>query len=466
MPSAFVRRVAGTIRSRGLWGPGARVAVAVSGGPDSVALLFALADLARRAPWSLAGLIHVNHGLRPDAPDDTEFCRALACRLNIPFDTSRVDVRQTMAEENLSLEAAARIERYAALGRGAGRLSATLVATGHTCDDQAETLLLRLLRGTSFRGAAGIRPRRGIFVRPLLDVRRADARTYLASLGETYREDPSNADETIPRNRLRRVLLPVVEDLWPGGVSALARFAELAAEDERWLSMLARREGRSRVRTVIGGVELSTAGLEAYPLAVARRIVRDALEQAGGHPTFRDVDAILGIASSPRGRAMLDLRGVSVEKRRSSLSILRTGFRPEAARVSFSHRLEVPGLVEIGETGSTIRSSLSYEGQNGFPPRSAGPVVALQASRLMLPLTVRSRRPGDRLRPLGGPGERKLQDLLVDRKIPLADRDFLPIVVDGEGRIVWVAGVTLADQVRVTAPEDGMVILEFKKDGQ
>src|SRR5688572_8287520 len=214
-------------------GPVDRVAIAISGGSDSVALAWILHEAAPRASWRVVGLVHVNHGLRgDDAAADEAFCRELAARLGWPIDVSHVDVRARAHERRQSIEAAARGARYDCFEGAAARLGATVVATAHTMDDQAETVLLRLLRGAGSRGISGIRERRGRIVRPLLGCRRLELREFLNDRQELFREDASNLDLSIPRNRLRHELMPVIERLAPGGVAALARAAALAADDE------------------------------------------------------------------------------------------------------------------------------------------------------------------------------------------------------------------------------------------
>ncbi len=183
--------------------------MALSGGADSVALLHLLRDLDERGELTLVGAAHLHHGLRGDAADeDQAFCAALTARLGVPFETARVDVAALAREQKRSVEDAGRQARYAFLEEAADRLSADTIATAHTRDDQAETFLLRLLRGSGTRGLGGIRPRVGRVVRPLLDVERADLRRYLADRSEDFREDASNADVTLLRNRVRHELLP------------------------------------------------------------------------------------------------------------------------------------------------------------------------------------------------------------------------------------------------------------------
>ena len=464
MVSRFARRVGRAIRAQALWGPGDRVAVALSGGADSTALTLALVELAPHAPWQLAGLIHVNHNLRGhDAAEDEAFCRSLAERLGLEIDVTHVDVAARRSVRPASVESAARDLRYEAFGEAAARLGATVVASAHTCDDQAETVLLRLLRGSTSRGVSAIRPRRGIFARPLLDRRRAEVEAYLAQSGQPFRHDRSNEDTSVPRNRLRHRLVPVINDIWPGGVGALARFARLAQDDEAWMSRAAAEATVELGRNGVSGVELKRGALAALPGALARRVVRDAIERAGGRPGAAGVQTVLRQARSDNRTVHLDLAGVTVEMTADAV-VLQAPTTLDEARGASTRELAVPGEARLDETGGRILASLSYEASIVPSLRSAGPVGAFQRDQLVLPLLVRSRRPGDRIRPLGAPGRRRVQDLLVDRKIPIAERDRVPIVEDGAGRIVWVAGVAVAHGARVTRPEAGMVILEIKKD--
>lgn len=462
MLSPLARRVERGIRLRDLWGDADRVAVAVSGGADSVAMLLLLAEIAPRVGWDLVGLIHVNHGLRgADADEDAAFCRRLALRFKLPIDVTSVDVAGAAASTRRSIEATARTLRYAAFEAAAVKLGATVVATGHTRDDQAETVMLRLLRGATARGVSAIRPKRGMYARPMLVCRRAELRCYLSVLDQEHREDASNVDRTVPRNRLRHELMPVVEQAWPGGVAALARFAELAADDEHWLSALAAVERAKVVRSGANGVELEKDRLMALPAPIARRVVRDALEAAGGSPTWREIDAVLRLARGAGRSGRFDLHGLRAER---AGDVLRVGPpSPVREAVAFEYHLDVPGEVRIAETGESIRASF-VEGPER-PTSSAGreAMVVLQASSLALPLTVRTRRPGDRLTPLGAPGGKTLQDLFVDRKVPREARAAVPVVVDAEGRIVWVVGVAMAEGCRVRTPQAGMVILESSK---
>jgi tRNA(Ile)-lysidine synthase len=442
-----------------------RVAVAVSGGSDSVALAWWLHDRAARGEYAVAGMIHVNHGLRGAASDDDEaFCRALAARLGWPIDVTRVDVAARARARRQSLEVAAREARYEGFEAAADRLGATVVMTGHTADDQAETVLLRILRGAGTRGLSGIRARRGRFVRPFLSRRRADLRRDLEHRGEAWREDLSNADVSVPRNRLRHELMPVIERLSPSAVPALARLASLAADDEAFLEARAIESTGFVVLSRDGAAtELDAAALAGLPAALGRRVVRAVAAALAPSVTLaeRHIEAVRTLAAGRGGHGHLDLPGLAVECRKGRL-VLRPASAGEPGAEEFELALPVPGTVDVPGAGVTV--SAERAGGSGVVVESGrGEVATLQESSVAGPLVVRNRRPGDRYQPIGAPGRRKLQDVFVDRKIPRNERDRVPIVTDREGRILWVPGLGIAEVCRVTAPGAGVVILRVSR---
>jgi tRNA(Ile)-lysidine synthase len=481
MPPArtLERAVARFVRRRRLWGEDDRIAVAVSGGSDSVALAFIVRDLERIGLGHPVGLIHVNHQLRgAESEADEAFCAALAARLEWPIDVARVDVTRAARERGQSIESAARDARYACFERAAERLRATVVVTGHTADDQAETVLLRLLRGAGTRGLSGIRPRRGIYARPLLECRRADLRDDLARRGEAFRDDSSNLDLSIPRNRLRQSLMPVIEAMAPGGVRALARVAGLAEEDEAVLTRAAIETARTLVLSREGApgraeaLEIDGAALRSIEPAIGRRAVRALAAEVAPRATLGAVQlqAIWRLAQADKPKGHLDLAGLTVDRRGDVLRFMpELETRPPARRAERRplrgaekqgpKRLDVPGSVYLPEADVTITAERQ---DRGVELGKDGARACVQADSVDMPLAVRTRRPGDRFRPLGSPGRRKLQDVFVDRKVPRDERDRVPVVVDARGRLVWVAGVALADECRVTAPEAGVVILRLR----
>ena len=333
---ALLARVGRTIRQDCRLDRDDRVAAAVSGGADSVALAWLLAELAARDRGPiLAGLIHLNHQLRgADSDADEVFVRDLARRIDVPVVASGVDVGARARDARASIEVAAREARYEFFGEAAKSLGATLVATGHTMDDQAETVMLRLLRGAGTRGLSGIRPRRDRVIRPLIHCRRADLRTFLESRGETWREDVTNEDVSIARNRIRHELMPVLSNIAPGGVRALARLATFAQDDELALMEAATEFRPSLVlsdRTVgprqsvelldsewaPESVELDASMLSLMPAALARRLIRACAAEVvpGVNLVSKHLEAVRTLAASDKLVGHLDLPGVVVAKR-------------------------------------------------------------------------------------------------------------------------------------------------------
>src|SRR5687767_4037018 len=269
-----------TIRRHDMLPAGGRVAVALSGGPDSVALLYLLRQLEGRGELVLAGAAHFNHQLRGAASDgDEAFCRELALRLAVPLEVGTGDVRARARAEKRSIEDAARCTRYEFLTAAALKLNADAVAVGHSRDDQAETFMLRLLRGSGTRGLGSIRPRAGIIIRPLLDITRAELRQFAADEGLTFREDATNADVTVPRNRIRHELLPYLERAFtPRIVEVLSREAELAQDDEDKLQAEAIESAASVVLSSTASLRIDARELGALHPALASRVAKRALQ--------------------------------------------------------------------------------------------------------------------------------------------------------------------------------------------
>ena len=293
-----------------------------------MALTLVLRDLSEYGQFSLVGLGHVDHQLRDTAGRDVQFCRDLAARLSLPATVESVDVRGYAAANRLSIEDAARRVRYDALERAARAAGADRIAVGHTQDDQAETLLLKLVRGAGPTGLGGVYPRRGRVVRPLLEVSRADLRAFLVARGETWVEDETNQDVSNPRNRMRHRVLDELERL--GGTpvrGALARAATLLREDAEWLDELAEQQFTHLVAYLPEGMALDAAGLAAQPLPLRRRVMLRALRQVAGDREvgFEHVHVALEVLG---GTGAADVPGGRVELRPGKLVLLQQGTSP------------------------------------------------------------------------------------------------------------------------------------------
>lgn len=463
-------RVRATIDRHDLLGPGSRVLVALSGGGDSVALALLLRQLQQLGGWQLVGLAHFDHGLRQASPDDARFCRDFAERLRVPIVVEAGDVRSRARRERRSLEAAAHEARYEFLARAAAALDADRIALGHTRDDQAETFLLRLLRGAGSRGLGSMHPRVGRHVRPLIECRRLDVRRHLDENGEPYLHDATNDDLSVPRNRIRAELMPLLEARFnPAVVEVLADASDIAREDWRWLEAEARVLLESgRLRQGGGVTRLDAAVLASAPPAVARAAMLCAIEQVSSRGTGRQhVDRALALARARDGR--VDLPGLRVERFGPDLVLMGTGDgRGRLAVASpsshFSYSLAVPGAITVPEALCKITAKThQLAGDSPVFDRPERAVVGFD--RPPSRLTVRNRRPGDRFRPFGLSGHKKLQDFFVDRKVPRQRRALVPLVVDEDDKIVWVAGYTVAEDFRVTGPAQAVIMLTLSPLG-
>jgi tRNA(Ile)-lysidine synthase len=475
--SDLIDRVRRYAARHSLWTPETRVVAAVSGGSDSVALAFLLRDLAARDELIFAGLAHLNHHVRGDDADgDAMFCRALADRLGVPAVIGDADVPGDAKTHQVSVEVAGRHARQRFFREAIESINADRVAVAHTRDDQAETVLLRLVRGAGAGGLSAMSPRREHVIRPLLEASRSELQEFLRAIGETWREDATNLDRSIPRNRVRHAVMPELRAINAQADAALARAAELLRGDDELLEKLA---NAAFVRTVhLGGtetdgdteVQLDVAEFLKIPQAVARRVARYALETANPSRTY-------GLEEADELRRVLqdgvraDISGVAVERfganavlsNRGSETALRASAR-QAGGSSVDpteFRLDIPGTVESPRGAWTVTA----EGPLATPASigSDATKVVIDASELGSHLIVRYRRPGDRMHPLGAPGRRKVQDVLVDRKVPRDDRDAVPIVTTEKGDIVWVAGEVLADPFRVTPLTRSVVVLTLRR---
>jgi tRNA(Ile)-lysidine synthase len=307
--SALHQRIRRTCRRYGLLPPGARVLVGLSGGSDSVALTLLLLDLARHAGFEVVGLAHLNHHLRPSADRDESFCRDFANRLGLPLVVEHADVRAFASENGLSIEDAARRLRYEFLARVAASVGAHQVAVGHTLDDQAETFLLKLMRGAGLTGLGGIYPRRdsaaGVsVVRPVLDLTRAELQTFLSETGERWVDDESNDDLGNPRNRVRHCVLPELDRAAGGNTRpAIARASALIRDDAQWLEQLSRERFDVVARGTPDALELDIAGIADAPLPVLRRVLLEAMRRTSGgrEVGLEHVESVMALLEAGHG---------------------------------------------------------------------------------------------------------------------------------------------------------------------
>ena len=453
---------------------GESVVVGCSGGPDSTCLLHVLAA-------GLASLrlkctaVYIDHGLRRGTEAERDVVRKTAESVGAAFGWRPVDVKAHVRRHGGSTQAVARELRYAALREAAREAGARKIAVGHTLSDQAETVLLQLLRGAGARGLAGIAPVLGEVVRPLLGVRREETVRYCREHGLETVDDPSNLNAVYLRNRVRLELMPALRTYNPAVEERLAGLAEISRAEDEYLQDEALKAFESLVRPPAGekGLVLDGRALSELPLALSRRVVRIAASRLGARLAFRHVEDILEAAGRREGSEILDhLPGLSVRreyerlvfcaarspKERASGAVHAPSGAPRTEPAAEGRvELPIPGSVDVAWAGITITAQVLRAGEVEAQRRSADSrglnraLVDLDA--VVPPLYVRPRRPGDRISPLGLGGSKKLQDLLTDAKVPRAERSRVAVVEDAVG-ILWVVGHALDERVRL---RDGTV---------
>jgi tRNA(Ile)-lysidine synthase len=446
------------IARHGLIAHGDSVLVAVSGGPDSSALLDLLA--ARAPAWKLRlGLAHVDHGLRQESAQDADFVRQLAADLGLVLHTQRVDVRDLQRRWRVSIEQAGRRARYDFFQETAERHGYDRVALAHHADDGAETLLLNLLRGSGRLGLAGIAPvRDGRYIRPLIRASRADIEDYLRRRGLPALRDPTNADSSFLRNRVRHQLIPLLErDFQPQARAVLGRTAEILREEEDWLEGLVQILLRQvMVACQAGRLTLAADALRELPLAAQRRVVRAALQLLQKNLQrigFVHIEQILNLVRrrSPAGPLHLPAN-VRVRRQADHVLIIRDGAGPppqDQAIMDYAYEVAGCGALTIRETGDSV--VLSEIAGDAVQDRGAGdPLTAfLDLGAVEFPVTVRNLRAGDRFAPLGAGGTQKLKKFFIDRKVPRGQRRRCPLLVS-RGRVLWVAGHRIDHSARLS----------------
>lgn len=477
----LLEAIAQTISTHDLLPSGSTVVVAVSGGADSVALLDVLRHLAPAQQWRLH-VAHVNHQLRgAESEADADFVAQLAARAGLPCTVQSVDVARAQ-QAQASPENTARRLRYRLLAACARTVGARNIALAHHQDDQAETVLLHLLRGSGLGGLTGMRyasplqllndmeesplhqadssakDRRTCgttespvtLVRPLLNVARADLRAYCARHNLTFREDSSNETTTPQRNWLRHAVLPLLETRYPAVARTIARTARVLADDFAYLTATAEDWLRGHARQDPQGLLLDRDAWRALPPALQTAVLRAAVAQVAGHMQGLEyahvADARATLSEGKTGISAVLPGGLLCRTEHDGIWI---GYAPAQVGIE-PLALSLPGRTAIAPLGYAFDAALIAPSAVDFHTGTPDENAWLDAGLVDGPLYVRTRRPGDRFVPLGMTGEKKLQDFLVDARVPERLRDRVPLVVTEDDRIVWVAGHRIDARFRIS----------------
>jgi tRNA(Ile)-lysidine synthase len=446
-----------------------KIVVAVSGGVDSTALLLLLSPLRSERTAGLDLVVaHFDHRLRGsrEAAADKAYVEQLSSRLAVPAVFGGSDVREEGTELGQSIEESARNLRYEFLRSVADAEGASMVAVGHTSDDQVETILHRIIRGTGIEGLAGMKPRRAWpfgdgpqLIRPLLCLSRRDTEAYCQAFQLQPREDATNQQLSATRNRIRKKVLPALREINPEVGEALLRLGAIASEHlahldrsvaDTWATVVRSEDQQS--------ISFDRIGLSSVDRAVAARCVQRAVYAVGGVDLSglqitQIVDHLSGNSNSSWGIDVPD--GVRVNVAKRLLVVHRTEATVHEALTEVD--LALPGEIRVGDWA--LGAELV---ERPAEPLNDPLAATIAADAIRGTLFVRSRQPGDRLRPLGLGGEKKLQDVFVDAKVPRQERDGVPIVVDDRG-IVWVVGHCIDERVAVTAETRSVIQMKARR---
>ncbi|MBI4389471.1 MAG: tRNA lysidine(34) synthetase TilS [Nitrospinae bacterium] len=470
---ALLDKVRQTILSRRMFEPGDKVVTAVSGGADSTALLCMLAELRQGLGISLC-VAHLNHMARgEESREDAEFVSRLARDLGLESHVEAIDVKKEKAALKTSFQEAGRTLRYRFLESVRNKTGGTRIALGHNADDQVETVLMNLLRGSGLKGLGGMPPVRGRIVRPLLECRRSEIEAFLKERGIPYRSDRSNAGREYLRNRLRLDLVPLLENAYNNNLKTnVLEMTRILQDENDCLEELARRyfEDYSLAAGGEGEVVLKTDGFTELHPAIQRRLARRAIRAVKGdlrRISARHVrDAVAMFEDFRYGKRVHLPDGLVVERRGGAVSFYvnptrRSGILWKEPARGESAELNIPGVTEIADVALRFNARLTAKKDEEFRSAPASQAF-LDFDKTGGRVVVRFARPGDRFVPLGMDGAKKLKSFFIDEKIPREKRRSIPILTTQEDDIIWVYGRRISQNYRVTPDTKNVLLIEGK----
>lgn len=466
MAAGFVQRTHRFITQYQMIQPKETVLVGVSGGVDSLALLYALHALRHQLDCQLH-IAHLDHGFREDSDADARHVAEQADRLGVPISRDRIDGPQLMQDRKLSAEAAARSARYQFYECVAERVGATKIALGHHRGDQAETVLMNLLRGAGSSGLKGILPvRDGKFIRPLLTFLRKEIEDFVAQLGLQPRCDPTNYQLNYLRNRVRLELIPVLERAYNSNIqNALNQTAELLRVESDYLEVLADDAFQACRIESCGAdtVVLNRRLFQAHHLALRRRILRLAIAAVFGETRdlyFNHFESMLNLIDGETPNSALDLpNGGEFRRAYDRIFIQKSG----DSHAPFEYEVAAPGhtvfpLLDAEMSATVVERPMNCATADKFPDGRFQAVFDLDL--LQLPLKLRQRRDGDRFQPFGMQGTKKLKDLLIDAKIPRQERERVPVLMNKD-EIIWVVGYRTSEPFKIRSETKRRLYLSY-----
>lgn len=463
-----LQQVRKDIHDHGLIRPGSHVVAGLSGGADSVCLLYVLKQLSPEFELAITA-VHVNHMLRGAESDaDEAFVVDLCRKWDIPIRVFHADIAEISRTSGISEEEAGRETRYGYFYQVLRETSADAIAVGHHYEDNAETVMLNILRGCGLEGLTGMDYKSGPVIRPLLGLRRSQIEDFLKREGIPWRTDSSNSSCKYVRNRVRNLLFPAIREYFEcDPVPLLNRMSALARRDEAYLAELARKTFLDMNRPLNPGLSLDAKALCRLDAAISSRVVRMAWEQATGSLKGLEsihVDDVLRLCrQSMTGKRLCLPGGWS-----ASLSYGRLILAParEAQKTQWSYPVNVPGTVHVKETNGMLKAMVltreQFVKEFGDRPKikETSNIQVFDYLKINCGINIRNRRDGDRIRPFKSPGEKKLKKFFIDQKIPVEKRDNIPLVAAGS-RILWVIGMRTSDECRPDERTQSYLVLTW-----
>jgi len=446
------------IQEKNMIKPGSKIVVGVSGGADSMALLHVLHRYCREKGGEVIAA-HLNHGLRREADQEEELVKETCSHWGIACYGRREDVAALAARNQKSLEEAGRDCRYRFFRELAHQVGADCIATAHHQNDQAETVLLHLLRGSGIRGLQGIKPVNGQLIRPLLCVTREDIERYVEENQLPFCQDLSNNDPAFTRNRIRLQLIPYLQEAFnPRIIQALNRLAVIAQEENAALDEIADQKWPLLTRTRPTGLEVDISLLAQEPLALQHRLILRALQEVSGQSDWSQEDLlrVRSLLDKPGSNLILEW-GNTVQVGKVYETLVFTSALPESP--PFCYPVTIPGCVHVKELSTTF----SFEIQPAGKWQSSPEQMALDLDRIKSPLFLRSRREGDRLQLKGFNGHKSLKKFFMEKKIPARQRNLIPLLASEE-EIYAVWGFLVTEPAGVTASTERILVIKAAQD--
>ena len=459
-------RVYEYIQKHNMLKPGDGVVVGVSGGADSMALIHLLCRMREYIPMALY-VVHIDHGIRGEAAkEDALFVETMATEWGLDFFLKEASIPRLAKEWSLSEEQAGRKVRHEFFEEVRQRVKGHKIALGHHRDDQVETILFNIIRGSGLAGLSGMEPvRDGIIIRPLLEVSRREIEAYCHREGIGYRHDHTNEETIYTRNRVRHMVIPMIEEHFnPSFSASLTRMGDILREDEAFLRDYSRDVFDRVARLKENEVAFGLRDLDQYPDAIRRRLLREGFLQLKKNLVdihHIHIDGILDLVKNSQVGSTLDLpENIRARKDYEDLILYRDDSAEDLPVSDFEYRLKIPGTTPIPQ----LNMSITLEELTDLGVLNGGnECIYIDADRVKSELYVRNRRDGDRFKPLGMRGTKKLKDFFIDRKVPRHKRYSIPLVVD-RNNIVWVVGYQMSEDYKVTHKTKRLLKMEIRED--